>query len=286
MKWSLPIILILFLLLPACVPAPLTLVPIDTVVAETMAAMPKTKTPVPPTFTKVPIPTIDLSTPTPEFNPTIAGAYCIPLNTARTKALVTNVLDGQTIQVASGNQTYKVRYIGLNAPKLSPTIEWRAPQSKSANEGLVNGKYVVLIKDVSDVDEGGTYLRYVIADNVFVNYEMIREGYASMNIIPPDAACGNAFTAAQVEAQAGVRGVWEATPVPTFTITPTPTITLTPTQTKVGICNCSGRRLACADFSSKSQAQSCFNYCLNLGFGDIFGLDKNHNGKVCAGYPF
>jgi len=58
--------------------------------------------------------------------------------------------------------------------------------------------------------------------DTFVNYQLILKGFSRVAITPPDVACQNSFLAAQVEAQAGIRGLWEATPVPTYTITAHP----------------------------------------------------------------
>jgi hypothetical protein len=122
-----------------------------------------------------------------------------------------------------------------------------------------------------------------------VNYEVVRQGFASAVSMPPNIACDNSLLAAQVEAQSTVRGLWMATPVPTFTITPTPTITLTPTntvpatRTRVPVCNCNRRRMSCNSFGSQNQAQRCFEYCKDMGYGDVFGLDKNGNGLACEG---
>lgn len=280
-------LLLVFLALVGCLPAPITLVPAETLAAQTMAAMPKSDTPTntatsPATLT----PTPDLSTPTPGLNLAAPGAYCLPTNTNRVMGLVTKVLDGQTIEVAAQNQTFRVRYLGLKGPQIAPTIEWQAPQAMALNETLVSGGYVTLIKDVTDSDEEGNYLRYVMAKDVFVNYEIIRQGYAAVNVVPPDVACENSFIAAQVEAQSAVRGVWQPTPLPTWTISPTPTITFTPappTATRVAPCSCDAR-LTCNMFTTHKKAQECYDYCRQV-YGRRVLPDNNNNGLVCEGLP-
>jgi micrococcal nuclease len=275
------------LMLVGCFPAPATLVPAATLAAQTMAAIPKTDTPTntatsPATLT----PTPDLSSPTPALDLTVPGAYCLPTNTERVLGLVTKVLDGQTIEVAAHNQTFRVRYLGLKGPKIAPTIEWQAPQALALNESLVGGGYVTLIKDITDSDAEGFYLRYVMSKGVFVNYEIIRQGFASVDIVPPDVSCENSFIAAQVEAQSAVRGVWQPTPLPTWTISPTPTITLTPapaTATRVPPCSCEAR-LTCNMFDTHRRAQACYDYCREV-YGRLVLPDNNRNGLVCEGLP-
>lgn len=284
------VLLILLFTLSACLPPPATLVPAETLAAQTMQAMAKADTPT-PTFTDIPTltPTLEQGTPTPEINMAATGAYCLPLNTERHRGIVARVLDAETIEVSVGYETYRVRYIGLDAPGVIPTLEWQGPQAAAANERLVGGKYVTLVRDVSQSDPQGFFLRYVLVDDIFVNYDLIRQGYAKALSMPPDIACDNALMAAQVEAQTTVKGIWQASPVPTFTYTPipsqtiTPTITLTPTRTRRPPCTCRDG-ITCNLFSTQDEAQECYDYCLDIGWGEIMP-DKNNNGLVCEGLP-
>lgn len=275
---------LVILLLTGCMPTTPPIMPIDTVVALTMAALPKIETPqATQTSATGASPATNEPTPLPEVDFAAPGAYCVPTNTQRTRALVTRVLSGDTIEVAIGNDALRVRYIGLDAPGIAPQIEWQGPQSVAANGDLVSGKYVILIKDLSDTDIDGALLRYVILDNLFVNYELLRRGFAQTKILQPDTACQSAFLAAQSEAQTALQGVWAPTPIPTATITQTPTITAIPSATRIPVCNCKGPDLSCNSFRDQASAQACFEYCFSLGLGDIFGLDKNNNGLACEG---
>src|SRR5688572_26013570 len=72
------------------------------------------------------------------------------------------------------------------------------------------------------------------------------------------------------------------TPLPTQSLIVFPTATLfivaLPTQgPQSAVCSCSGDSLNCSDFSSHSSAQSCFDYCISQGRGDIHGLDANND---------
>lgn len=282
------VILLIFLALAACLPSPqITLVPPETLAAQTLAARPKTDTPVPSaTATLTATPTEPVGNPTPELDLTIPGAYCLPTNTPRQKGLVSKVVDPQTIEVVVGYDTLRVRYIGVDAPLISPPPpQWQAPQAYAFNESLVNGQVVTLVQDITDLDAEGNSLRYVLAGKSFINYEIIRQGLARHQSMPPDVACDNSLIAAQVEAQGGTRGVWMPTPAPTFTITPTPTNTVPPTATRLAPCDCTGPRLTCNFFPNQNRAQACYEYCRSQGFGDIFGLDKNNNGLACEGMP-
>src|SRR5512137_297459 len=131
--------LICLALLAACTPAPATVVPAGTLAALTLAALPKadTATPVPTaTPTAIGLP----ATPVPGSSQeiTATGSNCIPASTERARGLVTRALDAESIEVVIGNDTFRVRYIGLDAPGIIPTIEWQGPQAISANDRMVS----------------------------------------------------------------------------------------------------------------------------------------------------
>lgn len=72
------------------------------------------------------------------------------------------------------------------------------------------------------------------------------------------------------------------TATPTNTPIPQPTATNTP---KPGVCNCTGPDLDCGDFGTQKKAQACYDYCKSLGYGDIFHLDGDGDGKACESLP-
>ena len=88
-------------------------------------------------------------------------------------ARVVEVIDGDTIIIEGG---YHVRYIGIDSPeKHEPFYS----EAKRINEDLVEGKVVKLQKDISDQDKHGRMLRYIYIDEIFVNAEIVRMGYAN-----------------------------------------------------------------------------------------------------------
>jgi hypothetical protein len=148
------VIVLLLLVLPACLPQPLALTPPETLAAQTLAAMPKTDTPTPTqTDTPVPTATADLNTATPSIDLTALGAYCLPANTERTTGLVTRVLDSDVVEVASGNDTFRVRYLGLESPGVAPVMQW-GPQAVATNERLVAARLSMM--KIIELDAGAT----------------------------------------------------------------------------------------------------------------------------------
>ena len=112
-------------------------------------------------------------------------------------ARVTRVIDGDTIDVQINGVSYRVRYIGMNTPERDEACYQEA---KDANAALVSGKTVTLVRDTSETDVYGRLLRYVYADGVFVNEELVRDGWAENAVYPPDTKHASEFR--QLETQA------------------------------------------------------------------------------------
>ncbi len=214
------------------------------------------------------------------------GTSCIPGNPPQTGKVV-EVVDGDTIRVAIDGTglIYSVRYIGMDTPENTSQVEYFGAEAEAKNLELVYGKPVTLIKDVSEADLYGRLLRYVIVDNLFVNYELVAQGFANTASYPPDIACIPTFQEAEQKASASKLGLWGAPP----TAAPLPTQVAQSTQAPSGggggnaVCNCSGPDLNCGDFKPRSSAQACFNYCVSQGWGDVFGLDRDNDGLACEG---
>lgn len=133
----------------------------------------------------------------------------------RVEALVLRVIDGDTIEVSISGETYRVRYIGIDAPEtVAPgrPVGWMGPEATAANKDLVEGRTVYLEKDVSEVDQYGRLLRYVFVRELFVNVELVRRGYAQVTTHPPDVKYQALLLEAQREARIAGAGLWGATP--------------------------------------------------------------------------
>ena len=127
------------------------------------------------------------------------------------EAKVVRVVDGDTIQVDINGYLYKVRYIGIDTPEtVHPTkpVEYFGKEASEKNRELVEGKTVLLEKDVSEVDKYGRLLRYVWVDDMMVNAELVRLGYAQVVTYPPDVKYQEYFVQLQREAQEGGLGLW------------------------------------------------------------------------------
>lgn len=115
---------------------------------------------------------------------------------------VTRVIDGDTVVLEDGRH---VRYIGMDTPeKKDPYYS----EAKRENERLVKGKKVGLEYDVGKTDKYGRTLAYVYADTVFVNAELVKNGYAVIATFPPNVKYAKTFLALQEEARNQKRGLW------------------------------------------------------------------------------
>ena len=179
------------------------------------------------------------ATPSPTSTPRpTAKAKATPLPTtvfgaepfgATVTGMVVDVVDGDTIKVDIDGTVYTVRYIGIDTPEtVHPTVpvEWMGPEASAANKDLVDGKEVVLEKDVSEVDRYGRLLRYVWLHNgpgwLLVNRELVRLGFANSATYPPDVAYQAIFLEAEAVARNAGAGLWGATLTPIPTSAPLP----------------------------------------------------------------
>lgn len=134
------------------------------------------------------------------------------------EVLVTRVIDGDTIEVQTGMDVLTVRYIGIDTPE---TVNPRRPvqcfgrQASNENKKLVEGKKVILSKDVSETDKYGRLLRFVYVklengELLFVNDYLIRQGFAKASTFPPDVKYAQSFLEAEREARENRIGLWNS----------------------------------------------------------------------------
>lgn len=132
------------------------------------------------------------------------------------RATVVRVVDGDTIRVDRGRGSEAVRYIGIDAPETvrpDHPVEWMGPEAAAANASLVEGREVLLERDVSDTDRFGRLLRYVWVELessglAMVNLELVARGYAAAVTYPPDVRWTDALRAAQAAARDAGLGLW------------------------------------------------------------------------------
>ncbi|KKQ67074.1 MAG: hypothetical protein US86_C0001G0001 [Candidatus Daviesbacteria bacterium GW2011_GWA2_38_24] len=131
-------------------------------------------------------------------------------------AFVTKVIDGDTIEIEIKGQNFKLRYIGINTPEtVDPRrkVECFGKEAAKENQRLVEGREVILEKDISETDKFGRLLRYVYiklddGSKLFVNDYLVRQGFAQVSTYPPDTKYTMQFLQAEKEARENNRGLW------------------------------------------------------------------------------
>ena len=128
---------------------------------------------------------------------------------------VVRVIDGDTIEI---DTKQIVRYIGINTPELhhpQKSVQCFGYEAMVKNKELVEGRLVLLEKDVSEVDKYKRLLRYVfLADEAasktatFINEVLVREGFAHTASFPPDVKYQKLFLEAEKDARFNNRGLW------------------------------------------------------------------------------
>ncbi len=177
---------------------------------------------------------------TPSASATPAGlAFCT----------VTNVVDGDTIDVSGCGDPGRIRFILVDTAEVNPGECFGKEASAYTKSKLLN-REVGLEKDVSNKDRFGRNLRYIWVDGELFNERLVRDGYAALAVYPPDVKYQARIAAAEQEAKETGRGLWPVcggvgtpgTPTPalsptsTPTPSPTPAGTATPTPTVTGSC--------------------------------------------------
>ena len=129
-------------------------------------------------------------------------------------AVVTRVIDGDTVEVNINGKLRTVRYIGIDTPETkhpSKTVECFGPEASRFNEELVAGRQVLLEKDMTDKDRYGRLLRYLWIEGVgLVNQILVENGYARVSTYPPDVKSEALLIAAEASAKAEGKGLWGA----------------------------------------------------------------------------
>lgn len=119
------------------------------------------------------------------------------------------VIDGDTIELANGET---VRYIGIDAPEtLHPSrpVEFMGLEAAAFNRTLVSSQDVRLEFDVQQRDHFGRLLAYVYVNDIFVNAELVRSGYARVATYPPNVRHVDLFVESERRARQEENGLWD-----------------------------------------------------------------------------
>ena len=126
---------------------------------------------------------------------------------------VTQVIDGDTIEVEHSGKKERIRLIGIDCaevphPKIDPDSDgWRA--TMFVFELLEKDPQVKLKYDNEREDKYGRTLAYVyLTDERMLNEILMKEGWAKVMRIPPNTKHAEDFAAQEVDAKAARKGLW------------------------------------------------------------------------------
>jgi micrococcal nuclease len=129
---------------------------------------------------------------------------------------VVEVVDGDTVVVRLGRTDEHVRLIGVDTPETKhphrPVECFGREATAFTTAVLPAGTIVRLEADVEERDTYGRLLAYVFreADDVFVNRELVAQGYAAALTIAPNVARTGELVAAAHAARRSGAGLWGA----------------------------------------------------------------------------
>jgi len=130
----------------------------------------------------------------------------------RYAATVVHVSDGDTITVAVGGRTERVRILGADTPEVvdpRKPVQCYGPEASAHTKArLPPGTRVTLETDAETRDKYGRLLAYVYIGGASYDDELLRLGFARLLVIPPNGVHARALLGAELEARAARRGLW------------------------------------------------------------------------------
>lgn len=145
--------------------------------------------------------------------PTTAPAGAVEAN-----AVVDYIVDGDTVDVLIDGVEERIRFTGIDTPETARR-DTGAPAECFGDEAtdftadlLPIGTPVRLERDVVGRDDYGRILAYVYRadDGIFVNYEIVRQGYAQPLTIPPNVTHSELMVQAARDAERDDVGLWSS----------------------------------------------------------------------------
>ncbi len=127
---------------------------------------------------------------------------------------VSSVIDGDSFRIKYQGVTQTVRLIGIDAPENSLTryrqLECFGLEAKLYLKNLIDKKKIRLQFDETQNqrDIYGRLLAYVYLESLFVNQDMIAQGYAKQYTFKTRYAYQDAFQQAEQSAQENQLGLW------------------------------------------------------------------------------
>ena len=124
------------------------------------------------------------------------------------KYKVIRVIDGDTVELKNGE---RLRYNDIDTPETvhpSKPVECYGPQASAKNKDLVEGEIILVELGNPEKDRYGRLLGYVYVDDLFVNAELVRGGYAEVNSYGNPGSKFNELIQIENKAKSKLTGLW------------------------------------------------------------------------------
>ena len=123
---------------------------------------------------------------------------------------VLRVIDGDTVELKNGE---RLRYNDIDTPETvhpSKPVECYGPQASAKNKELVEGEIILVELGNPERDRYGRLLGYVYVDDLFVNAELVKGGYAEVNSYGNPGSKLSNLLDIEKNAKKCMKGLWGA----------------------------------------------------------------------------
>ncbi|MEO8364398.1 MAG: thermonuclease family protein [Ilumatobacteraceae bacterium] len=141
---------------------------------------------------------------------------CAQQNAAEVQVgIVVDVIDGDTVDLTIAGHRKRVRLIGIDTPETKhpeKPVQCFGPQATRFTESLLaDGTEVRIERDVEARDTYDRLLVYLFrtSDNLFVNLQIVQQGFARVLTIEPNTTYMGEFVTAARDARDNNRGLWQ-----------------------------------------------------------------------------
>jgi micrococcal nuclease len=140
------------------------------------------------------------------------GAKILHVDAGHSYYSVKKVYDGDTVLLSNGN---KIRFLGINTPE----VEGRHKSAQAGGEDakrwllkVLKNKRIRLERDVEKKDKYKRLLAHIFTeDNLHINLELIKRGFGTVSIYPPNLKYTDILIKAQQHAEQDKLGIWQRT---------------------------------------------------------------------------
>lgn len=133
-------------------------------------------------------------------------------SSTRFDAQVVSVSDGDTIRVEFPNgKEETIRLLGVDTPETHhPTkpVGCYGPEAENFTRQSLDGKKIELEYDVDKIDKYGRTLAFVYLNGDRFNDMLVKDGFARVLTIAPNAKYSRELTQLQIKAQQNNLGLW------------------------------------------------------------------------------